>query len=505
MAQLAPLPHESQPEFAVRAHQALAATYPETSHRNEVVLRLWRHATQGRDRLTQKAVRAFPPEKFERVPDVCVFCEHDTENQAGEPQHYDAQAMMAICQRMNARVSDTSTFAKITKGHTPGPDEVAAGMPQPEVLGYQGPFYLGMIGDDNPKYAIFADEWWRKDKAHMRQDLPGRSVEIWQLPEITERFFDPVAALGAECPRLDMPMKFSIAQTGIEIAKYQAVMPGAGNAYVPSDQTIKPHSKERYDMLSPEEITSLAQAIAAAMKGANAAPEAPEAPVAPVDDLDNDQMGLDELPPEGDDPPADDYRYDLEPACDMAAEEEEPEAFPAGKFSRAHASEVARYRRENEDLRIQLARHKRDSERISRLEREKTAAERYARLQALAADGYVFRPETKQVNGKQVTIQGIDREMERCRGMNDAQFANHLVVIAENYQRQERQARQGFYVPAGDVDPPNSGSQNGSPEQSAEVAREARTRYELARQKGEKTSYAMVLQAVAKERGLSIR
>ena len=464
----------------------------DTDQANAIAFKSWDKHTAGTDKLRAKAAEKFPKEKFELLRDVPVFCEHETTNAAGEPQVYDREALAAICDKMNHRIADVGAYAKISRGHTPDPEDVANGAEQPEVLGFQGPYRLGMIGNENPKYAIFADEFWFRDKAGERAKLPGRSVEIWQHPEMAERFFDPVAALGAETPRLDMPMKFARAANGVEIAKYSgAVYPGGSNSYVPNpaDTATKPPKKERYEMFSPEDLDKLATLVAEKLKGDTTGEEADDYALDVPTETGADEIeGKDkfEMPEDAD---KEDYRYDLE-GKGLAGDEDEEEV-SAKKMSRVR-SEVAALRSE---LALEKAKYARHAETVESLRRDKINAERYARLTDLQSQGYVFRPSTKTVGGKDVRVPGIDREMERCSKMNDPAFADHLVVIAENYERQER-AQAMLYVPTGSIEPSDDSDSREA------VSLEARKRTEKYRKDGKKIDYADVLAEVRKERGM---
>lgn len=500
-----PLPGESENAFVVRAHETLADSMPDTDARNEAVYSAWRQANPV-DKLAAKAAKKFPKEQFSLLRDVPVFCEHETVNSKGEPQHYGREELLAICDKLNHRIGDRGVFVKLSRGHTPDPDEVAQGAEMPEVLGYQGPYRIGQIGNDNPKYAIFTDEWWLKEHVPERVKLPGRSVEIWQHPDMSERFFDPVAALGAETPRLDMPIKFAKGRLGkrpCEVAKYAAVMPGDTNTYVPSTDIVTPKSKERYDMLSPEEIDQLASAIVKSMSAADAGGMEPGGSP--------DQFAADEM---GDDDQyaAEEPRYDLDGPADkedkFAAEEcdDDLHEMEPSRMSRQAAARESRTIRE---LRVELARYRREAEdtkkRTATLEADKVAAVRYSKLLALQNQGYVFRPETKTVKdtatGKDRTIEtsGLEREVARCRKMSDEQFADHLVMIAENYQRDEAGPRPMLFVPHDDPTPRQT-----SVADRAAASKEARERVEKYRREGKPADYATVLAEVQKERGIKI-
>ncbi len=172
-------------------------------------------------------VERFPEEQFVHVPGVVVFAEHETEDSQGRPQKYDKQALQAIVDRCNYRIEDTGDYAVLVKGHTPDdPDK-----DQPDVLGFVGNYRLGVIGNKKPRYAIVADEWHYAEKHDETRRLPRRSVEVWMHPDMGQRFFDPIAALGAETPRLDLGVKFAKSEDGHTVEKYSAVAPAGANTF----------------------------------------------------------------------------------------------------------------------------------------------------------------------------------------------------------------------------------------------------------------------------------
>jgi len=175
--------------------------------------------------LEQIVATHFPADKFVRVRDIPIFAEHEAEGPDGQRIVYDRPALQAIVDRCNRRIQDTGDFAVLTDGHTPEKEEQIAGMKQPEVVGFVGPFKLGKIGSLNPRYAILADEFRFKDRADRVSRLPRRSVELWMSDNPNERFFDPIAALGAECPRLDLGIKYAMLPNGQRVLKYSAEAP----------------------------------------------------------------------------------------------------------------------------------------------------------------------------------------------------------------------------------------------------------------------------------------
>jgi hypothetical protein len=258
---------ESQADFAVRFHTLTADAIPETDRRNATCFQVWRESV-GPDDLERRAAARFGRDhQLER--DVPVFAEHTTKDRDGNTVIYDRSALKAIMDRCNHRIADTENYAPITEGHTPDSEAIAAGAKMPEVLGYAGPYRLGMIGNKEPRWAIFADEWHDKADVPKLRKMRRRSPEVWVEDRMEDRFFDPIAALGAEAPRLDMGMtRFCLSASGRVVEKYSAaaVSPSAMSTFVPGTDSRRKdsdnyQSETGIDMISPEDINSIVEAI----------------------------------------------------------------------------------------------------------------------------------------------------------------------------------------------------------------------------------------------------
>jgi hypothetical protein len=425
-----PLATESQSDYLARGHSALANEYPDTDQRNAILFDTWRKH-RGEGELEKKAFSKFGDDRFVLVRDVPVFAEHEISGRDGKPSKYDRAALQAVCDRCNHRIADTGDFAAITNGHTPTDEQRAAGAAMPDVIGFSGPFRLGMIGNKTPRWAIFADEHHFKDRYDNTRRLPRRSPEVWLEERMENRFIDPIAALGAETPRLDMGLRFARTADGRSVEKYAAACaPGGASVVMPapvsvSSPKVKPEDKleaERYRehsaaatpdesgapqnpqenplMLSPEDVKQIVDAVMEtepmqwvrqqmlsdtapaagdATDGAALASEPSPAPIAAP----NPAPGVSS-------PPSDDKDKD---AYALATEK--------AKYANLEAEYVA--------LRTQF-----DAERG-----ERRKAERYSKLQELRTT-FAFE---------------MDKEVARCVPMSDEQFVAHLGVITENYQR----------------------------------------------------------------------
>lgn len=229
-----PEPGETQPQYAVRFHSVMQEKIPLTDYRNRLMLALWKKYGQQNPLIEHQVQQRFggQSKRYKRVENVAEFTEHRTKHKGrdGEerPVIYDRRALEAVLNRCNERIADTGDFSPISDGHTP----VEEGGKMPDVLGYAGPFYLGQIGNTNPRWAIFADEWHDQSEAARLEKLRRRSPEVWMEERMEDRFLDPVAALGAETPRLDMGWSgYSRTRDGRQVMKYSgpAVFPGQFN------------------------------------------------------------------------------------------------------------------------------------------------------------------------------------------------------------------------------------------------------------------------------------
>jgi len=274
-----PLPGEIQVDYYSRVFSLLDG---ETDEKNAAILAAWDQSEEAR-KLDGIAAKKFPVEKFSRGSMVPVFTEHTTVrrtvdangNQIEEPVVWDRDRLAAMCYQMNHRIRDTGSFSPITEGHTPDKFARDKGCPQPAVLGYQGKFRMGLIGNIDPKWTIFCDEYRHAEDAEKFQKLTRRSPEVWTAAE--KPFFDPCAALGAETPRLDMGTSLaysregywqSIGDDGAEVDKYSmgvATFPGPGNVSMPEHVKVKDNYEAGQDPDGDEAGDDVNQIIEAVM------------------------------------------------------------------------------------------------------------------------------------------------------------------------------------------------------------------------------------------------
>lgn len=421
--------------------------------------------------LSQLAARTFPPDKFVKVKGVCVFAEHETKDSEGKPQRYDRRALEEIVDCCNERISETGDWAMLTAGHTPEKDDVAKGAKVPDVLGFVGPYRVGKIGNKKKRYAIFADEYHFKDTHRQLQRLPRRSVELWMAPEMSKRFFDPVAALGAETPRLDLGIRYGRLPDGRRLSKYTATAPASGNTFVPAPEE---DNRERYEsMIGPDEIQEIVSAINeldfvqwAKQKMAEEQEGEPEIDMEATGGEPMDEgMGEEPMPEMGEEPMGDEFGGEEE-MPEMGGEEELPipngeeeggEEMPAPEeeMPEEEPEEEESYMCDDDEKKEYMGKFSKDGK-VVRMSRQQYAKERsrYQKMQAdhdqLKKEHYAMRKQLAESARKEEDSQrsmeltelsrerslDLERELDRClysRGseMKPAQFAAHVETIRE--------------------------------------------------------------------------
>src|SRR6056297_475690 len=283
IAAVAPQPAqgETHDQYVVRAHRESMTAIPDPKERNRVVWDAW-DAAHGGDVERTRVDQIFTADKFDKRPDVCYFAEHETnsKDEAGNPivRRYDAAKLGEIIRENNHRIADVDAFPTLVDRHT-APSGHRDPAP-PRTLGAIGPFRLGMVGRLNPRFAIFGDEYSKKEAADELASRPGRSVEVLTLKANGSSYINPVAAIS-EAPRLPLPVQFSFSgeEDGIveryaAVAPYSAVtpaFPGGMNTDVKKFDFSSPgsgdsdpsQSQESGQMLQDQDIKQLVDAIMA--------------------------------------------------------------------------------------------------------------------------------------------------------------------------------------------------------------------------------------------------
>lgn len=202
-------------------------------------------------------------EVFENLP---VFDEHEGDDGVV----YDKNLLQRIADNNNHRIEDTGDWCPIVAGHTPDADHPGE---QPDIIGWAGPFKVSVLGNVEPRHCIFADFRIHKEHAERFRKNPRRSVELWPEDDPKERFFDPIAVLGAETPKRPLGIAYSRPKHGKRPIRYQmdaapATEAGGHNTFIPSGiKKKKPHSYNledfnNMDAVSPELLAQIVEALA---------------------------------------------------------------------------------------------------------------------------------------------------------------------------------------------------------------------------------------------------
>lgn len=451
------MPDESFEHYTIRAHRELLDVIADPAERNAVVKHSWTMHRGAPDE-EQVAERTFPPERYELSRDHCVFAEHETVGRDGKPRKYDLSTLAKIVRQHNREIRDVGAFPSITSHHTPEPDDPNG--KTPDVLGHAGPFRLGMIGAENPRWAIFCDEYRRADAKDAFDRNPFRSPEVWTFKDGRRRFH-PIALVGAENPRLQMPAKYT--QTadirtaifeGVEVEKYTvpavAAMPGGSNTFVPSPGRDKRPATYTSDETKPEgNMAADPQIVAQIMAALAETPEFKYLRQCMEKDMAQQQPAPGQNPaqPPAPNPPAAEQPEDYADEDDTPVDPDladlgdlltDPAPKPEGDDLEKHT--MPKPGKHGDDVSVEkytqlqrshtkLIQHtKRQSERLQALERKSTDAERRQVLQRLASDHPYFVD--------------VDEEVKAClyscgANMSDDQFTNHVATIEKYAARVE--------------------------------------------------------------------
>lgn len=192
-------------------------------------------------------------EVFRNIP---VFDEHTGDDGVV----YDKRRLQCIADNNNHRIDDTNDWCPVIPGHTP--DE--PGQEQPEILGWAGPFKVGVIGNVDHRHCIFADFRIHRDHAETFRKNPRRSVELWPEENPDDRFFDPIAILGAETPKRPLGMTRYKATAGKARIRYEMgadvtpVEGGGGNTFIPGGTGKKKKQPQTFNQEGNDMIDGLA-------------------------------------------------------------------------------------------------------------------------------------------------------------------------------------------------------------------------------------------------------
>ena len=363
-----------------------------------------------------------------------VFAEHVDR----EGNKFTRSSMERITERCNERISETSDFVPVAIGHNKDGRD-------PEVIGFCGPFKVGVLGDKKKRAAIYGRFRVYKEDAHKVRKYPRLSVELWTSEKRpTEGYFDPISLLGSETPELDLGTRYSKHdRAGQRCVKYSAAFAGGGpNTFVPSTDIKKPKQYEKAGlMLSAEDLQQIVAAlkpvIQATVAEMNPAPQvSEEMPDMPGTEPDGDEDAIAPEVPGGDDAAPEDVPA---PDVDDAAPSDEPEAkpdeakpaVPPKKDDEEDSPAVKKYQRERDEYQVKYQKAVTElrevteeknalAARVEGSEREARRAVRYQKLTELATAGYVITPE---------------EEIADVENLDDSAFAKFTDTVVKKYQR----------------------------------------------------------------------
>ncbi len=266
--------------YVERADRALKKRIVDRNSRMSAIFQAWREsgvesALQQKARESLASVVECDPGQVERYyrcrPNRPIFPEHETRDATGQVQRYDREALAAIVDRCNRRIMDTGDLAAMSAGHTPDFEQKSKGMQMPDLVGFTGPFRMGLIGDQQPKWCIFADEHIFNDEYSRVQKMPRRSPEVWLAPKMSDRVMDPIAVLGSEPPRLDTGVgRFSRSSRRLDTARYMNVARYSMGSFPGGSNTFTQKYSAEGGQMDQETIQNVVQAV---MQGIAATPQ----------------------------------------------------------------------------------------------------------------------------------------------------------------------------------------------------------------------------------------
>lgn len=140
------------------------------------------------------------PSKWYTLPSVPLLDEHELTNDAGRPiATVDRAALQEIANNGNRKIVETGDPATLILGHT-SDDPRAPEKPSVGFLTNLQVKPFKRTADGKVVYALHGDFKLRPNKAHLVEDYPRRSVELWWA----KKDVDPVALLGGSAPERDL-------------------------------------------------------------------------------------------------------------------------------------------------------------------------------------------------------------------------------------------------------------------------------------------------------------
>ncbi len=259
---ITPTNGESYAEFVRRAHSSLMDVEPDWEERNAKVWRAWE--SKNGNPVRNRAMKYHAKGCARFVPDVCYFMEHETIGRDGKPVRYSFAELKDIVDEQNAR-AEHHNYSAIADRHTR--DKYDSPDQEPEVVGYAGAARLGMVGG---KWAIFMDEHHKKDGLAVLNKKQRRSVEINRYRDGRRPYLDPIAALGADSPRLPLPVaRYSVDDSDEIVDRYEVEAPAmvsGSNTFIPHLGKKRDEEQQQYseygDMgISDQDVMAIVQAM----------------------------------------------------------------------------------------------------------------------------------------------------------------------------------------------------------------------------------------------------
>ncbi len=476
----------------------------------------------------------FPEDEFLTIENVPVFCEHETVASDGREIKFGYHELKLVADRCNRRIAETGDYAAITIGHTPSPEAKASGAADPDLVGFAGPYRMGLIGEPGTRqrHAILASFHIYRDEVGRYKRHPRRSPELWLEDQYEEMFLDPIALLGAEAPRLDLGLLYSASlhrdNRRVCLEKYSTVAPSPGNVFLPGEEKrcYSPEVSEGSVMDANDNLVAeICEAIGQTDEfqylkklmaedsgdtgGGEVATETPSAtleaatapdpvvevvpPVAPSPVEDPEKMAKRyEACDEMDEEEFEKYsahrkkrQYEADSSVDgedVVTQSDVDEGASAKNYSVSGHRQSVNYQKLQTELRKQSDRSDQLANDLRTEMSKRVNAERYQRLQTLQLGGFVLDP---------------DKEIKRlgCESLNDTQFDASIEAITEHYQRMPTLELPYSQSPSMD-DPSRPGSRSDQERYSKSCAERANTICKQIIDGGGKPDYLEVLNKV---------
>lgn len=155
----------------------------------------------------------FNPQKWHTVESVPLLDEHTMTDGNGNPiADVNRQALQEIANNNNRKVRETGDPATLILGHTSDDPRAEEKPAQGFVVNYRvKPFKRNQ--DGQIIYAIHGDYKLRHNKAHLVEDYPRRSVELWWH----KKDIDPIAMLGGSSPERELGVVLRKSRNAIQL------------------------------------------------------------------------------------------------------------------------------------------------------------------------------------------------------------------------------------------------------------------------------------------------